>query len=214
MVPRRFVLLSVPALVAVPLVGLPLAAARGDTAVPASLTPADQGWIDRVQTALNGITTLKARFLQVDSAGRTTQGDAWIERPGRMRFQYDKPSGLLLVADGTQVVFHDPKLDQTTTIPIDRTPLGLLLAPDIRLAGGVTVTGFAHEAGTVQVTLERSASPSDGSLTLVFSDTPFALRSWSVVDAQGRDTRVDLYDVATGGTFPPALFRAPAGGNG
>lgn len=209
MISRRVLIVSVPALAAV----APLAAAFGDTAVPVALTPADQGWIDRVETALNGLTTLKARFLQVDSAGRTTQGVAWLQRPGRMRFQYDKPSDLLLVADGTEVVFHDPKLDQTTTIPLDRTPLGLLLAPVIRLSGSVTVTGFAHGDGTVQVTLERSASPSDGSLTLVFSETPFALRSWSVVDAQGRDTRVDLYDVATGGTFPPTLFQPPAGGN-
>ena len=118
------------------------------------------------------------------------------------------------MADGTEVVFHDPKLDQTTTIPLARTPLGLLLAPAIRLGGDVTVTGFAHAAGTVQVTLERTASPGDGSLTLVFSDAPFALRSWSVLDAQGRDTRVDLYDVVTGGSFAPALFRAPAADGG
>ncbi len=177
-----------------------------DTAAPASLTPADRGWVDRVQSSLNAITTLKARFLQIAPDGATTQGTAWLERPGRMRFEYDKPSPLLLVANSGQVVFHDSKLDQVTTVPLSRTPLGLLLAPSIMLSGDVTVTGFTRLNGQLQLTLERTASPGDGSLTLVFSEQPFALRSWTVVDAQGRETRVDLYDVVTGGAFPPGLF--------
>ncbi len=193
-----------------PLLALP---ARAQPATPAALTPADQGWIDRVAQYLNGVTTLKARFLQIAADGATTQGTAWLDRPGRMRFEYDKPSPLLLVASGGNVVFRDSKLDQTTSVPLSRTPLGLLLAPDIKLAGDVTVTAFTHANAQVQVTLERTASPSDGSLMLVFSEQPFALRSWTVVDAQNRETRVDLYDVAIGGSFPDTLFAFP-GGNG
>lgn len=186
-------------------------AARADAAKPAVLSPADQGWVDRVQAALNAVATLKARFLQIAPDGATTQGTAWLDRPGRMRFEYDKPSPLLLVANNGEVVFRDNKLDQTTTVPLSRTPLGLLLAPDIRLTGDVTVTGFSHARATVQVTVERTASPGDGSLTLVFSEQPFALRSWTVLDAQNRETRVDLYDVALGGSFSPALFDLPKG---
>ena len=180
--------------------------ARADTAVPATLTPADRGWIDRAQTALGAITTLKARFLQIAPDGATTQGTAWLDRPGRMRFEYDKPSTLLLVANDGEVVFRDAKLDQVTTIPLTRTPLGLLLAPSIRLSGDVTVTGLTQNRGQLQLTLQRTASPGDGSLTLVFSAAPFALRSWTVVDAQGRETRVDLYNVQTGGSFADTLF--------
>ena len=181
--------------------------ARADTAVPATLTPADQGWVARVQDALNAITTLKARFLQIAPDGATTQGTAWLDRPGRMRFEYDAPSPLLLVANDGEVVFRDRKLDQVTTVPLDRTPLGLLLAPHITFSGDVTVTGFTQRPGQIQLTLERTSSPADGGLTLVFSDQPFALRSWTVLDAQGRETRVDLYDVIAGGSFPETLFQ-------
>ncbi len=187
--------------------------ARAD-AVAAALTPAEQGWIARIEATLNALTTLKARFLQIDAQGRTTGGTAWLDRPGRMRFEYAKPSGLLLVADGADVIFHDPKLDQTTRIPLGRTPLGLLLAPHIALSGDVTVTAFTTGAGSVAATLERTAAAGDGSLTLVFSTAPFALRSWSVVDAQGRETRVDLYDVVLGGDFPPSLFTFKDDSNG
>ena len=200
MFPRRLILAGML------LLSLP---ARAEQAKQAALAPADQGWIDRVQATLNATTTLKARFLQIAADGATTQGTAWLDRPGRMRFEYDKPSPLLLVANDGQVVFRDSKLDQTTSVPLARTPLGLLLAPDIRLSGDVTVTGFSHANAQVQVTLERTASPGDGSLTLVFSAQPFALRSWSVLDAQNRETRVDLYDVALGGAFPDALFALP-----
>jgi outer membrane lipoprotein-sorting protein len=188
------------------LLGPASAPALADTATPATLTPADQGWVERAQSALGAITTLKARFLQIAPDGATTQGTAWLDRPGRMRFEYDKPSALLLVANDGQVVFRDAKLDQVTTIPLTRTPLGLLLAPSIKLSGDVTITGFTQARGQLQLTLQRTASPGDGSLTLVFSETPFALRSWTVIDAQGRETRVDLYDVQTGGSFQPTLF--------
>ncbi len=199
MVLRLVALLLVSCLAAFP--------SRAETAIPARLTPVDQGWVDRIQSSLNATTTIKARFLQIAPDGVTTQGNAWLERPGRMRFAYDKPSPLLLVANNGQVVFRDSKLDQTTTIPLSRTPLGLLLAPSIILSGDVTVTGFIHRAGQIQLTLERTASPTDGSLTLVYSEQPFVLHSWTVVDAQGRETRVDLYNVTIGGSFPDDLFK-------
>ncbi|MBB3172320.1 outer membrane lipoprotein-sorting protein [Endobacter medicaginis] len=173
----------------------------------AALTPADQGWIDRIQDTLNGIHTLKARFQQTAPDGRTSEGTAWLDRPGRMRFQYDAPSPLLLTAANGQVVFQDRQLDQTTNIPLDKTPLGLLLRDHLTLSGDVHVTGFRHANGFLTVTVVRTASPGDGSLTLVFTDNPVSLRGWTVIDAQQRSTAVRLSDVATGGTFPDSLFQ-------
>ncbi len=172
----------------------------------AALTPADRGWIDRIQDTLNDITTLKGRFQQIAPDGRRSTGTVWLDRPGRMRFEYDKPSPLLLVAGGGRLVFTDSALKQTTEIPLDKTPLGLLLRPQLRLSGDVTATGFRHDNGMLQVTLVRTASPSDGSLTVFMTETPLALRGWSVVDAQGRETRIDLFDLAAGATMPAELF--------
>jgi outer membrane lipoprotein-sorting protein len=192
----------------------PLAAAGGARAQApqaAALTPADRGWVQRIQQTLDSITTLKARFLQIAPDGRTTQGTAWLDRPGRMRFEYAEPSPLLLVAGGGKLVFHDSQLKQTTGLPLDKTPLGLLLRPNVTLSGDVTLTAFHHADGQLQLTLVRTASPGDGSLTLIFSDQPLALRSWNVIDAQGRQTRVDLYDIALGGALPQSLFNTDIG---
>jgi outer membrane lipoprotein-sorting protein len=126
-----------------------------------------------------------------------------------MRFEYDKPSQLLLVANGGKVVFHDGELGQTTSIPLERTPLGLLLRPDLKLSGDVGISGFDHSGGLARLTLVRSASPGDGSLTLVFNDNPLVLRAWSVIDAQGRETHVDLSDIHQGVSVTDALFQPP-----
>ncbi|MEJ0018338.1 MAG: outer membrane lipoprotein carrier protein LolA [Acetobacteraceae bacterium] len=170
-------------------------------------TAQDRADLTRIEAYLDGLRTLKARFLQVAPNGALAQGEAWLERPGRMRFQYDPPSPLLLVAGHGLVVFHDKSLNQTTNIPIGQTPLGILLADRVRLLGaGVTVTGMQRLPGQIQVSVVRTASPGDGTLTLVFADNPLALRQWTVLDAQRQETRVTLFNVELGGQFDSKLF--------
>jgi outer membrane lipoprotein-sorting protein len=170
------------------------------------LSARDQADIARAEAYLNTIHTLKARFQQIAPDGSISGGEAWIDRPGRMRFQYDPPAPFLLVAGHGLLVFHDSQLQQTSNIPIGRTPLGLLLSDNIKLSGDVTVTNVTRYPGQLQITLQRTATPGDGTLTLIFADNPLALRSWIVVDAQRKETRVSLFDVQTGGSFDSSLF--------
>ena len=172
----------------------------------AVLSDADAATVSTVGRYLNGLRTLKGRFLQVAPDGAVTQGTLWLDRPGRMRFEYDKPSPLLLVAGGGSVIFHDSQLDQTTRIPVGQTPLGLLLADTIRLSGDVTLTDFARPPGQVHLTLVRTKAPGEGSLTLMLNAAPLALTGWSVVDAQGRETRLRLSAVQQGGSYDQSLF--------
>jgi outer membrane lipoprotein-sorting protein len=169
--------------------------------------PQDRADLARIETYLDGLRTMKAHFLQVAPNGAISQGTVWLDRPGRMRFQYDPPSPLLLVAGHGLVVFHDKSLNQTTNIPIGQTPLGILLADHVHLGGDVTLTGMQHLPGQIQVSLVRTASPGDGTLTLVFADNPLALRQWTVIDAQRQQTTVTLYNVEIGGAFDQKLFQ-------
>ena len=174
---------------------------------PFQPTAQDRADIARIEAYLDTLRTLKARFLQVAPNGAIAQGTAWLERPGRMRFQYDPPSPLLLVAGHGLVVFHDKQLNQTSNIPLSQTPLGILLADNVKLSGDVTVTDMQRQPGQIQVSLVRTASPGDGTLTLIFADNPLTLRQWTVLDAQRQETRVTLYNVETGGSFDPKLFQ-------
>ena len=181
-------------------------------------TAQDRADIARVEAYLDNLHTLKAHFLQVAPDGALSEGTAWLERPGRMRFQYSPPAPFLLVAAHGILVFRDFKLDQTSNLFLSQTPLGILLADKVTLSGDVTVTGVQRQPGQLQISLVRTASPSDGTLTLVFADPPLALRQWTVLDAQRKETRVTLYNVELGGSFDQSLFNVanpqPHPGNG
>lgn len=186
---------------------LPVLARAAHAAPPAAaLSPRDRADLARIEASLNAIRTLKARFLQVAPNGSVSEGVAWMERPGRMRFEYDPPTPLLLVAGHGLFFFHDSQLNQTTNLPLSATPLGLLLRDNLRLSGDVTVTGIERLPGQVQVTMVRTATPDEGSLTLVFADESLALQQWAVVDAQRQETRVRLFHIELGGSFDPNLF--------
>jgi outer membrane lipoprotein-sorting protein len=208
------------ALLALPVLLAASRLARAQRAAAAAWQPTaqDQADLARIEAYLNDLRTLKAHFLQVAPDGGISQGTAWLERPGRMRFQYDPPAPFLLVAAYGILVFRDTKLDQTSNVPLSKTPLGILLADKVTLSGDITVTGLVRQPGQLQVSLVRTASPSDGTLTLIFSDSPLALRQWTVLDAQRKETRVTLFNVELGGSFDQDLFNVanpqPHPGNG
>jgi outer membrane lipoprotein-sorting protein len=182
---------------------LPIAARAADGLV---LTPEDKADLGRIEAYLNGMTSLKAHFMQVAPDGGVSEGTAWLERPGRLRFQYDPPSPYLLIASHGVLTFNDSALQQTSNIELSRTPLGILLNDRVTLSGPVTVTKLERYPGQLQVTLVRTESPSEGGITLVFAEPPMVLRQWTVVDAQQRSTHITLYNAQTGGKYDPSLF--------
>jgi outer membrane lipoprotein-sorting protein len=195
---KRRTMLSV-----LPLLLAPAAFAAEPRFVP---TERDRADLARIETYLDGLRTLKARFLQIAPDGAASGGTVWMERPGRMRFQYDPPSPILLVAGHGVVMFHDRQLDQTSNVLISQTPLGILLADKITFSGEVELLSIQRLPGEILVSLRRAASPGDGSLTLTFVDAPLALRQWSVQDSQRQETRVTLFNVELGGKFDEKLF--------
>lgn len=198
MIHRRTLLLSTAALVPLTLTA---------RAAPGSAFSArDKADIASVEAYLTGLKSLKAHFMQVAQDGGISEGTVWLQRPGRMRFQYDPPAPYLLIAAHGQLIFNDSALQQTSQIGLGRTPLGILLAETVDLSGTVTVTGLQRLPGQLQLTLIRTDSPGDGSLTLIFADPPLTLRQWTVVDAQRRETHVTLYNAQLGGSFDQQLF--------
>lgn len=186
---------------------LPLTLAITDPARAAfAPTAQDRADLTRIEAYLNGLTTLRGKFLQVAPDGSISGGTAWLSRPGRLRFQYDPPAPFLLVASHGQLVFQDTSIRQTSHTSLSSTPLGMLLARHVTLSGDIAVTGMQRLPGEIDVSLVRTASPNDGTLTLVFVDKPLMLRQWTVLDAQRKETRVTLFNTELGGSFDPKLF--------
>jgi outer membrane lipoprotein-sorting protein len=181
---------------------LPAAAA----AQPRGLSERDRADIARAEVWLQRLGSLKARFLQIAGNGASAEGTGWIVRPGYMRFEYDPPEPLLMVASHGQFFYFDKALKQPTVVPVSSTPLGILLADQVRLSGDVTVSSVTRAPGLFRISVYRTARPAEGELTLVFAEDPFELRQWVVKDAQGRETRVTLSAPEYGGRYPTRLF--------
>jgi outer membrane lipoprotein-sorting protein len=179
-----------------------------DAAVPplaVTLSPQDTADLQRVAAYLNSIRTMYARFQQVSSNGGTAGGQLWMARPGRMRFEYDPPSQILLLADMFYVYYIDKELVEMSKVGLKSTPAWLLLRDPITF-DDLVVTRFDRGASALRITAVEKADPDTGSLTMVFSDRPLALRQWSIVDQQRKTTTVSLHDERLGVALDPKLF--------
>ncbi len=185
----------------------------------ATLSAADRADVGRIEAYLNRIRTLKARFLQVSSTGDLSEGTLFISRPGKLRIEYDPPVPILIVAARGVLTYFDKELEQVSEIDLESTPAGILVKETVSFfSGDFTLTRFKRRADAARVTLVRTEDPAEGSLTLIFSDRPLALRKWIVTDAQGVKTTVSLLKTRFGLPLNPELFTfegpdPPEGGN-
>lgn len=172
----------------------------------ASFDAAQKAELDRVSAALNAIHSMKGRFVQIDPNGGLEEGQFYIRKPGRMRFEYKPPTPTLIVSDGTTVAVKNTKLNTVDRYPLVSTPLDLVLSDKLDLKTDKAVTGVSHEGGSIIVKAKSTDEKVQGTITLVFSDPGLELRQWTVVDPQGLATTVALQNVETGVQLSPALF--------
>jgi outer membrane lipoprotein-sorting protein len=172
----------------------------------AALSAEDKADLGRIEQYLNGIHTMAARFQQFSPEGGTAGGALYVSRPGRMRFEYDKPVPILIVADGTFVAYIDNSLKEVTYLPIGSTPAWFLLRERISLSDGITITKFERGPGALRMSVIENKSPENGTLTLILSDRPLELRQWTIVDQEGKTTTVSLSDVKLGIPLDAKLF--------
>ena len=171
----------------------------------AALTAQDMADLRRITSYLTGIRTMAGRFRQIASDGTTGAGSLWMVRPGRMRFEYDPPSPILLIADQSYVYYVDKQLAQMSKVGLKSTPAWFLLRDPITF-DDLVVTRFERGANLLRVTVAAPAEPDNGSLTMVFGNEPLALRQWTIVDQQRRATTVSIYDAQFGIALDPELF--------
>jgi outer membrane lipoprotein-sorting protein len=192
-------------LLASPLLLLPeLAAAQ-------ALPKADQGAIvAAVGRAVNAITRLQGRFIQTNPDMTSVGGRFWLQRPGKVRFEYDAPSPLLLISDGTNVILRDTRLRTTDRYPLRQTPLYFLLKANVDLARDVTVSGVERRGGNHFVAMRDRRREADGELTVSFDQATGALEEWTIRDRQGRSTRVRLTESTQPNAINQTLFVDPS----
>jgi outer membrane lipoprotein-sorting protein len=163
--------------------------------------------VARANAWLDQARVITADFVQVGPDGGRSEGQLSVERPGRMRFEYTEPPRFEIVADGRSVAVIDRKLDTQDEYFIGQTPLKFLLADHIDIARDTRVLSVADEGNAVTIEIEdRAALGGTAHLTLVFDATTFALKRWTVIDAQGFQTVVTLSNLDLTTRPDPALF--------
>jgi outer membrane lipoprotein-sorting protein len=171
-----------------------------------TLSEADRADVGRVETYLNQVRSLKAGFNQVAPDGSLSDGRFYLRRPGRLRFEYDPPTPILIVGDGTWIVVYDSETNQVDRLPIGQTPLSVLVKDRVSLGDGMEVTQVRRQPGVLEISLVDPANRDQGSITLVFADPPLELRQWLVTDSQRQVTTVQLHDATRNVDLDPKLF--------
>jgi outer membrane lipoprotein-sorting protein len=169
-------------------------------------SPADKADLDLVSAYLNGIHTLKGTFVQIGPEGQVDEGRFFIDKPGKMRFDYAPPNPTLIVSDGSTVAIQNKALNTTDRYPIWTTPLNLILSDDVDLKNNLSIVGVEHQEGSLIVDARSHSRRTNGNITLVFSQPDMQLRQWTVIDAQGLSTTVSVRDLQQGVPLDPALF--------
>jgi outer membrane lipoprotein-sorting protein len=163
---------------------------------------------DRVSAYLSSVKQLSGDFVQVGPDGSKSKGEFYIQKPGRVRFDYDPPSPIELIADGQSVVVRDRKLATQDLYPLSQTPLRFLLADRIDLMRDTNLIGvYADDVFVTVVIEERQIIAGTHRLMMMFGAQDFQLRQWTVTDPQGLDTTVALYNLDSRRTPDPGLFR-------
>ena len=162
----------------------------------------------KVSTYLSSLQNVSGNFVQVGPDGSRTTGDFYIQKPGKLRFEYDDPSPIAIVADGSSVVVRDRKLATQDIYPLSQTPLRYLLSDKIDLIKDTNVVGVSQDDMFVSVTIEEKQSLIGTSrLMLMVGAKDNQLKQWTITDPQGYDTTIAVYNLDTAKKLDPALFK-------
>ena len=176
-------------------------------AFAAALPVQAQTGVPELEQYINSIRTMKARFVQSNPNGSIVQGTLYVRRPGRMRFEYDKPSQLKIVADGYQVTMWDPATRDFGQWPIGWTAASFLVKDPLSLSGDLRVEKIERVNGLLEFTMFQTKKPQEGKVIVRLGENPLVLRGWTIIDNRGHQVTVALNDTQTNVQLADSLFK-------
>jgi len=187
----------------------PFAALLGQSGTnKGALTPEQKAIVDKVNAYLSTVQTLTGNFVQVGPDGGRTKGDFYMSKPGKIRFEYDDPSPIELIADGQSVVVRDRNLATQDVYPLSQTPLRFLLSDRVDLMKDTNLVAvYADDVFITVVVEERNGLVGTSRLMIMFSAKDMQLKQWTVTDPQGYDTTVAVFNLDPSKKPDPSMFR-------
>jgi outer membrane lipoprotein-sorting protein len=164
--------------------------------------------IDKVSAYFNQMSSLKGEFVQTSAGGSRLRGKFYVKRPGRFRFDYARPSRLVIVSDGQYVAMQDHDLKSDDRWALDQTPFGVLLRQDVNLLRDARVLDAQETEDTIIVAFEDKNQQAPGPLKMFLTKKPtLEVRKWMTRDLQGRDTLIELSNIVRADDLGPDFFK-------
>ncbi|MDP5306519.1 LolA family protein [Paracoccus spongiarum] len=161
--------------------------------------------LNEISRYLNGLKTATSAFTQVNPDGTISTGTVFIQRPGRVRFEYNNDNTLVMASGGNVAVFDPKSSGGPQQYPLSKTPLSIILDANVNLSRANMVTGHSEAKNATVVTAQDPAHPEYGNIQMVFT-SPTELRQWVVTDDSGQKTTVILGEMRKGGSIPASKF--------
>ena len=178
------------------------------TSIFASFDANQKAQAAKVSNYLSSLQTLVGNFVQVGPDGTKTKGDFYIQKPGKVRFEYDAPTPIEIIADGSSLAVRDRNLATQDIYPLSQTPLRFLLSDRIDLMKDTNVVSVTSDDVFISVTIEeRQALVGTSRLMLMIGAKDGQLKQWTITDPQGYDTTVAVYNLDTTKKVDPSLFK-------
>jgi outer membrane lipoprotein-sorting protein len=185
----------------------PFAALLGKPGNTVALDDKQRAIIKRVDTYLSTVQTLEGNFVQIAPDGSRSKGEFYIQKPGKVRFEYDPPSPISIIADGQTVVVRDRNLATQDVYPLSQTPLRFLLADNVNLLKDTNLVAvYADDVFVTVVVEEKNQLVGTSRLMIMFSATDMQLKQWTVTDPQGYDTTIAVSNLDSKSKPDPSLF--------
>jgi outer membrane lipoprotein-sorting protein len=185
--------------------GMGAALLAASSILPAGKAMAQPAEAQQIADHFSSVKTMMGDFVQFGPSGEQTGGKFFIERPGKVRFNYENPSTFKVTADGTSVVLENARMNTADLYSLSSTPLKLLLDERIDLSGN-KVQDVRQEADATTITLADRSVFGNSTITMMFDPQNYELKQWTIRDAQGKDTTVMIYNVQSGVTFDRSVF--------
>jgi outer membrane lipoprotein-sorting protein len=174
---------------------------------PSPFDTKQRALLDRISAYLSSVQTMVGKFVQVGPDGGRTEGTFYMQKPGRIRFQYNPPSPIDIISDGSSVVVRDRKLATQDLYPLSQTPLRYLLAEHIDLLRDTDVVSVTADDSFATVVIEqKQLFVGTDRLMIMFDAKDLTLKQWTVTDPQGFDTTVAVYNLDSSKKPDPNLF--------
>ena len=181
----------------------------GSAQARTNFTDQDLLVVAMAENAMNAIRSAQGRFVQLDAQGIRAEGSLYVERPGKLRFEYDAPSPIMVIADGQWIMQVDRELEEVVHQNIKRSILYFLLDDYVDFTKGVDLIDVVRLDEVIMITIQRQNMRDDGYLTLYIDPLSYVMKGWQTLDNQGRRVTVELNNMLYGQKQPAELFELP-----